>query len=285
MGIIRSTSSIENQTRRLLLKNLDQQMKQAAITGAGLNSWEAEELIRIVQEVYFAHPELVDISPGQLKYQCVSASEGAGKPLAQCQMVTVVLTLFDEKDLKEVPNSNHKQRQQIIRQRRMQRICDEARDQGGLLTQEDLALLLMCDVKTIQRDVAQLRKEEIAIPTRGQLKDIGPGVTHREWVVRLWLEGKEPVEVARATKHSIASVENYLQKFQRVAYLMRKKFTIHEIALTTGISIRAAEVFCQLDRKSRTLPFYRSRLEEIMLVGAQFYQAEGEKKDSPRPRA
>ena len=22
-------------------------------------------------------------------------------------------------------------------------------------------------------------------------KDIGPGVTHREWVVRLWLEGKD----------------------------------------------------------------------------------------------
>jgi hypothetical protein len=262
-----------------LIKNLDQQMKRAAIDGAGLNGWEAEELIRIVQEVYFSHPELVEFSPGQLKHQCVSAKEGPGKPLKDCSMVSVILTLFDEKDMKELPFDGYKTRQQVIRQRRMQRITVEAKDQGGLLTQEDLALLLMCDVKTIQRDVAALRKNGVTVPTRGQQKDIGPGVTHREWVVRLWLEGKEPVQIARATHHSIAAVENYLQKYQRVAYLVRKGFTKHEIALTVGISCKAAEVFTELDKKSRRMPFYKSRLEEIMMVGGQFYQSEGEKKD------
>ena len=279
MGIIDSTSSVENQTRRVLIKNLDQQMKRAAIDGAGLNGWEAEELIRIVQEVYFSQPELVEFSPGQLKYQCVSAKEGPGKPLDKCSMVSVILTLFDDKDLKELPNDEYKSRQRIIRQRRMQRITVEAKDQEGLLSQEDLAQLLMCDVKTIQRDVAALRKKGITLPTRGQQKDIGPGVTHREWVVRLWLEGKEPVQIARATHHSIGAVENYLQKFQRVAYLVRKEFTPHEIALTVGISCKAAEVFAELDKKSRNMPFYKSRLEEIMLVGGQYYLAEGEKKD------
>ena len=58
MGILQSTSSFENQSRRLLIKNLDQQMKQAAIYGAGLNAWEAEELIRIVREVYFWQPKI-----------------------------------------------------------------------------------------------------------------------------------------------------------------------------------------------------------------------------------
>ena len=280
MGIIDSSSSVENQTRRVLIKNLDQQMKQAAITGAGLNGWEAEELIRIVQEVYFSHPELVEFSPGQVKYQCVSAKEGPGKPLKDCSMVTVILTLFDDKDLKELLGNEYKSRQGEIRQRRMQRITVEAKDQGGLLSQEDLSVLLMCDVKTIQRDVAELRKRGVSLPTRGQQKDIGPGVTHREWVVRLWLEGKEPVEVARATYHSIGAVENYLQKFQRVAYLVRKNFTVHEIALTAGISCKAAEVFSDLDKKSRNMPFYKSRLEEILLVGGQYYLAEGEKKDS-----
>lgn len=285
MGIIGSTSTVENQTRRVLIKNLDQQMKQAAISGAGLNGWEAEELIRIVQEVYFSHPELVEFSPGQLKHQCVSAKEGPGKTLKECATVSVILTLFDDKDLKELPLDEYKSRQRIIRQRRMQRIAVEAKDQGGLLSQEDLALLLMCDVKTIQRDVAALRKRGVALPTRGQQKDIGPGVTHREWVVRLWLEGKEPVQIARATHHSIGAVENYLQKYQRVAYLVRKHFTPHEIALTVGISCKAAEVFSELDKKSRHMPFYKSRLEEIMLVGGQYYLAEGEKKDSSQLKA
>lgn len=277
MGIISSTSSFENQTRRILIKNLDQQMRQAAIDGAGLNGWEAEELIRIVQEVYFSHPELVEFSPGQLKHQCVSAKEGPGKPLKDCSMVSVILTLYDDKDLKELPPD--KSRQQIIRQRRIQRITVEAKDQGGLLTQEDLAVLLMCDPKTIQRDVSALRQRGVTLPTRGQQKDIGPGITHRELVVRHWLEGKEPVEIARATHHSIGAVENYLQKYQRVAYLVRKNFTPHEIALTVGISCKAAKVFAELDKKSRCMPFYKSRLEEIMLVGGQYYLAEGEKKD------
>ena len=59
------------------------------------------------------------------------------------------------------------------------RISAEAREQGGLLTQEDLAKILMCDVRTIRRDIADLRKTDIVVPTRGTIKDIGPGVSHR----------------------------------------------------------------------------------------------------------
>jgi ribosome-binding protein aMBF1 (putative translation factor) len=38
-----------------------------------------------------------------------------------------------------------------LRQRRLMRITDQAREQGGLLSQEDLAEILMCDVRTIRR--------------------------------------------------------------------------------------------------------------------------------------
>jgi hypothetical protein len=47
MGTIGSTSSIENQTRRLLIKNLDRQMKQAAVDGAGMNSWEVDRAFNL----------------------------------------------------------------------------------------------------------------------------------------------------------------------------------------------------------------------------------------------
>jgi len=75
----------------------------------------------------------------------------------------------------------------------------------------------MCDVKTIQRDCIAMQKDGIVIPTRGQQKDIGPGVTHRELVVRHWIEGKEPVAVAECTKHSIKAVENYLDRLYLVS--------------------------------------------------------------------
>ncbi len=146
-------------------------------------------------------------------------------------MVTVLLTLFDPKDQGQLAYDG-KQASIALRRRRLTRITEQAREQGGLLSQEDLAEILMCDVRTIRRDIESLRQREIVVATRGQVRDIGPGVTHRGIAVRLWLEGKEPVEIARHINHSIAAVENYLEKFKRVAYLRRKSFDDYQSALT-----------------------------------------------------
>lgn len=47
----------------------------------------------------------------------------------------------------------------------------------------------MCDSRMVRRDIADLRKAGIVVPTRGTVRDIGPGVTHKAVAVRLWLEG------------------------------------------------------------------------------------------------
>jgi len=237
-------------------------------------------LVEMIEEVYFSDPLLRNAAEGQLKYACVSAQEGAGKPLAQCRLVTVVLSLFDAQDDRDLVSCEHKDRSIEIRRRRLVRIADEAREQGGLLSQEDVAQLLMSDVRTIRRDVAALKREGIIVATRGQQKDIGPGVSHRGLAVRHWLEGQEPVEVARQIKHSLAAVERYLETFKRVAYLRAKGFDRYEIALTVGVSLASTATFLELYAQFRHKPFFRQRLAEIDLAGSQFYWAEGEKKDS-----
>ena len=272
-------TSREGQERRQRLKHIGHQMKQVAVQGTGLSPWEADVLINTIEEVYFSDPSLREARDGQLKYQCISSTEGAGKPLSHCQMVPVWLTLFDPKDQGDFQSIADKGQSVELRRRRLMRICEEARDQGGLLSQEDLAELLMCNVRTIRRDIASLRCAEIEVPTRGQQKDIGPGISHRELAVRHWLDGKDPVEVARQIKHSLAATENYLEKFKRVAFLREKEFTVHEVALTVGISVRASQTFSDLHDKNRNTPFYEDRLSEINLVGQQFYVAQDEKKE------
>lgn len=275
----------EAQERRRLVKHLGQQMKRAAVEGTGMSPWEAEVLVDTIEEVYFRHPELKTPQPGQVLYSCVSSSEGSGKPLRECQMVSVQLTLFSEEDQGNWsnPRAGAKGKSIDLRRRRLIRLTEEAYDQGGLLSQEDLAQLLMTDTRTLRRDIRELRKAEhpVVVRTRGQQQDIGPGVTHRALVVRLWLEGKEPPEVAKQTKHSLSSVENYLEKFKRVAYLRTKFFGIHETALTVGISIAAVRAFSELYEEYRRKPFWKQRLAEVSLVGNDAYIAEGEKKDSP----
>jgi DeoR/GlpR family transcriptional regulator of sugar metabolism len=41
----------------------------------------------------------------------------------------------------------------MLRRHRLGRLCEEACDQGGLLTQEDLAQILSCDSRTVRRDI------------------------------------------------------------------------------------------------------------------------------------
>jgi biotin operon repressor len=280
-----STSSYENQEKRLLIKNIGNRMKNLAIHGTGLSPWESDVLIDMIEEVYFSDPGLQMISEGQVKKSCVSSTEGPGKELKDCQLTTVILTLFDSTDSFELSSLTEGGCSAEMRQRRMLRISAEAKDQGGLLSQEDLAGLLMCDVRTVRRDIQALKKKGIVIPARGTIKDIGPGVTHREIAIRLWLEGKEPVEIKNHINHHIKSVENYLEKFKRVVYLRRKSFNDFEIALTLGISTNAVCVFSELYNTYKNTKLFKMRLEEIELTGAEYYKAQDEKKSTQQSSA
>lgn len=271
-------SSKEDQERRLQIKNINQQMKNLAVQGTGISPWEAQVLIDLIEEVYFSELNQNEIRPGQIKYHCIGAEEGPGKPLKDCKMLSVVLTLFDERDKGDFSATNNKDRSIELRRRRLVRISEEAKEQGGYLTQEDLSELLMCDIRTIRRDIKDLKVIGIILPTRGQQKDIGPGVTHRAIAIRLWLEGKEPIAVAQQIKHSIEAVENYLTKFKRVAFLRGKKFNDFEIALTVGISVYAAKTFSQIYEEYKNKAFFQQRLDEINIIGSQYYQAQDEKK-------
>lgn len=273
-----STSSYENQDRRSLIKNISSKMKNLAVHGAGLSKWEADVLVEVIEEVYFTEPGLREICEGQVKRNCIACSEGPGKELKDCELVTVILTLFEKNDSLDLSSQTNEGRSIEMRQRRLMRIASEAKDQGGLLSQEDLSELLMCDVRTIRRDVQVLKNKGIVVPTRGTIKDIGPGVTHREIAIRLWLEGKEPVAIKNHINHHIKSVENYLEKFKRVVYLRRKGFNDFEAALTIGISKNAVSVYSKLYNQYKNKKLFSLRLEEIELIGSEYYSAQDQKK-------
>lgn len=84
-----------------------------------------------------------------------------------------------------------------LRKHKILRMASEALDQDGLLTQEDLAVLLCSSRRTIRRDIKELKQQGIDVPTRGLIQDIGPGVTHKSKIVKMWLEGYEYTDIER----------------------------------------------------------------------------------------
>lgn len=140
------------------------------------------------------------------------------------------------------------------------------------MTQEDLAEILDSDVRTIRRDIQQLRQRGISVPTRGQQKDIGPGVTHKVQAITLFLAEKEPVEIARAIKHSLTAVERYIDTFCRVVYCQRRFRNNLQTALVVGVSVHTVNTYLGLHTDACADPAYRERLSQIEERGLAYYK-------------
>src|SRR4030042_2709480 len=171
----------QEQINRLMVKTLDQIFIARAQDGLGCSLFEAHALTELVKDVYFpwlSQPEA--IQAGQLVLPVVSANEPGHKPLVQCKMTSVILTLYAGEEDYQYRLAHGPDGVAALRQRRIERIANEALDQGGLLTAEDLALRIFnCGLRTISRDLKALAKQDIVVPLRSQQKDAGRALSHR----------------------------------------------------------------------------------------------------------
>ena len=157
------------------------------------------------------------------------------------------------------------------RQSQILRITTEAKDQESYLSQEDLSKILGHDVRTIRKDIKELKNRDIIVPTRGQQKDIGPTVTHREKAVKLFLEGKEPLEIANEIKHTLRSVERYIDTFARVVFCQRQIHNTLQTALVVGISVSQVNKYLEIKEEYIKKDSYKNRLEDIEIKGKAYW--------------
>src|SRR5262249_1832179 len=105
---------------------------------------------------------------------------------------------------------------------------------------------------------------EIAVPTRGQQQDIGPGQTHRVQAVRLYLQGQEANEIARRLYHTLGSIENYVTTFARVAFLVYKAYGDDAFAFVLRRSTPLGAASRKLLAEFQDKPSAGHRLHEIL---------------------
>jgi len=179
---------------------------------------------------------------GQISYPAVAQGERAGKPLRYCLTVPVSLTLLHPSDAEVL----QEQGSPVLRRVRLARLCSEARRQGATLSHEDLALLLAVEQSTVRRMVRDCAADGERPQTRGLEADIGPSVSHKEQVLRLYFRGLLPERVAARTGHSLGSVERYLGDFARVLELRRQRLSPEATARITGMSPALVRRYRQL---------------------------------------
>lgn len=230
---------------RLKSKQLDNQFQNDIIQGLNCSPFEARAILDSVHRIYSDFfDNSVALKPGQIRFVITGIENGPSKALNEADMVTVTLTLdAGQEDLgvKETGGVIS------LRRHRLQRICQEAFMQGGVLTIEDIAhRILNCGERTLVRDIKALKDEGCVLPLRSIIKDMGRSLSHRVIIVNKWLQGQEYSQIAKSTNHSPGAVSNYIRKFKQVVALAEENYEVHSIAFLAQISKPLSEEYIKI---------------------------------------
>ena len=186
---------------------------------------------------------------GQIEETVIGVEERSGKVVEKMEKKKVRLTIDngieDLEILKEYGRIS-------LRQIKIERITDEAIEQGGVLSQEDLSKYLGCTVRTIQRDINAVKKKGVEVVTRGYLHNIGRGQTHKVKIIGMYLDGKTYSEIKLTARHSSGAIKRYLESFTKVLMAQSKGiYERKEISAVTGISDGLVKQYLELIRQSK----------------------------------
>jgi hypothetical protein len=231
------TKSLTNAWR----KTNEQQLFTELETDYGFSRAISRSLVHLMHEHIEANYGNLR-NDSQIIYHAVSADEPPGKSLDHLRLVSVTLTVSEPGDADILKSQGISG----LRKHKLLRFANEAYDQGGLLIQEDLALLLTTSTRTIQRDMREMRAQGIEVPTRGSIQDIGPTVSHKTKIIELYLKGYEYTEIEQRTRHTGDSIKRYISGFSKVILLTLKGYSPLQIRELTNQSEKVIQEYLAL---------------------------------------
>lgn len=226
--------------------------------GYDLSPVEAMVLARRLQQLVDEQTGFAR-QPGQITYQAIALDEPAGKPLAVCRKVPVHLTVIADDDAKIWAVEGA----QALRQVRIHRLTYEALLQGGALSQEDLGCILGLSQRSVKRVFAAFRAQGAPLPSRGELQDIGPGISHKIPLIRRYVRDVALSRIAMDLGgHGLNSLMRYLRHFALVMILQDRGLTPTQMRSVVGISENLIAQYQQLYTELQT-PEYERALQRL----------------------
>ncbi len=189
--------------------------------GAVTASAIVDDLLALVEQ-YYRFKDNSFLKPGQLVWHAVPVDEypKKGKSMAQTKLKPVVLDMITDDDIEalKTPVGAHE-----MKLRKIERLTQQSYDQGALLSQLDLAVLLAITTVTVSECLREYQNlYNRLLPTRGNIQLIGGGQTHKRLIVALHLKGYLVPTICQKTNHSKESVERYIRDFESVRLLSTK---------------------------------------------------------------
>lgn len=258
----RTNKMPKTELQRVEAKTRDSQFENILVEEFELSPREAEAIADTAHDVYdLQHydPEQ-QIQNGKIVRTVVSKSAKHGPKLEDLPKTQVTLTKRVSKEDKKLYRQENKP---SVRQTQILRMTEEALDQGGLLTQDDLADILEVSTRTIRRDIKKLKQKGFNVSTRGVYQDIGPGVSHKTKIIKLYLEYNTYSDIQIKTRHSPTAIKRYIQNFGRVLLSYKKDLSIKETARVVGLSEKLVKEYLELYMKYNS-DEYQERIADIV---------------------
>jgi len=212
--------------------------------GEEITQFIVEDILGVVDE--YRRP-LSEVKKGQVVWDGAEVDQGRkpgyGLSMKNTKVKPVVLTLVSEEDIRMLRKGATSK---AVRKIAIERLFNEAMEQGVVLNHVDVGLILKCDRQTVSNYMKEVETEKkVQIPDRGRVHDMGRSVTHKKEIVRYMLQNHSQIEIKRLTHHSGESVDRYLTDYNRVK-MLRGKFAPQEVAFATGLSISLANEYLDL---------------------------------------
>jgi hypothetical protein len=222
-----------------------------------------DDILRLIERYFILAKPGTDgffLDYGKLVWMAVDCEDypRRGHSILTARLKPVVLTFLAEDDIESLKKGFSSRR---LRIKRMVRWCEEAFDQGALLSQLDLAVLLNCCDAVVSDYVNEYQRTSGKIlPTRGNIHDLSGAITHKREIVTLYLQGYLTPKIASKTNHSKEAVDRYIRDFEAVRTVFKHGIHgIDEISHITKLSKKVAQQYVDL------LPKQESACKETCL--------------------
>ncbi len=246
---------------RLNVKDLNSVFVNEMRAGLNCSNFEALAILEKVHEIFKPIFEASERpSPGQIEITVVDIDVPPNVHLLEAKKKVARVTLYSTNEDLEI---RKKEGVPGLRQHRLNRMSEEAFQQGGLLTLEDFSIIFNCGMRTLVADLKDLRAKNIIPPLRSTVRDMGRAISHRREIITLWLNGNEYSDIAYKSHHSVHSVSNYVEKFKRCIALFSCGFDFETIAFLVRMSKTLVEQFYNIYKECEPIQTRKEELENL----------------------
>ena len=241
--------------RRLKDKSLEQHLLYRFLNNYGYDKGEItakaiiKDILNVIEQYFLVSNNRKDISHtqyGELVWMAVPVDEfpQRGKSIAKTRLKPIVLSFITDEDISHIALGFDST---SLRKKRLQRFVEQAFDQGALLTQLDLAILLGVTDAVVSKYVNEIQENGKLLPTRGNIHDLSGAITHKREIITLYLQGFLTPDIALKTNHSKEAVDRYIKDYHKVETLWNHGISdLDEIAQLTRLSKRVAQQYIDL---------------------------------------